>query len=168
MDMDDKNKVLAEKKIDLTQIPAGLFTKPAYLFAITILSIFFSEALVMLFLSYLPSTSMLKIALWDATILSIIIFPLLILLVLRPMRNYLNKKNLIEKEKEKLIIELQDALAEVKTLKGLIPICTWCKKIRDDNGYWKKIESYIEEHSEAEFTHGICLTCAKKRFPGCF
>ena len=81
------------------------------------------------------------------------------------MRIYLNQKTLMEKEREKLIIELQDALAEIKTLKGLIPICTWCKKIRDDKGFWKKIEHYIEAHSEAKFTHGICPTCAKKEFP---
>ena len=74
----------------------------------------------------------------------------------------------MEKEREKLIIELQDALAEIKTLSGLIPICTWCKKIRDGNGFWKKIESYIEEHSEAEFTHGICPICVKKEFPEYF
>jgi hypothetical protein len=163
--MDDNNKVLVEKKNDLTQVSAGLFTKPGYLFAITILSVFFSEALVMLFLSYLPSTSLLKVALLDATMLSIIVFPMLFLLVLRPMRNYLNQRTLMEKEREKLIIELQVALAEIKILKGLIPICTWCKNIRADNGDWIKIESYIEEHSEAEFTHGICLTCAKKEFP---
>jgi hypothetical protein len=163
--MDDNNKVLVEKKNELTQVSAGLFNKPGYLFAITILSVFFSEALVMLFLSYLPSTSLLKVALLDATMLSIIIFPMLFLLVLRPLQNYMKQRTLLEKEREKLIIELQDALAEIKILKGLIPICTWCKNIRDENGDWIKIESYIEENSEAEFTHGICLTCAKKEFP---
>ena len=73
-----------------------------------------------------------------------------------------------DKEKSKLIIELQDALAEVKTLSGLIPICSWCKKIRDDKGYWNRIESYIKEHSEAEFTHGICPQCAEKQYPELF
>lgn len=56
--------------------------------------------------------------------------------------------------------QLQQALNEVKTLKGLLPICASCKKIRDDTGYWKQIESYIKDHSEAEFTHGICPECA--------
>ena len=156
---------MAEKKINLAEVSAGIFTKPKYLFAITILSIFFSEALVMLFLSYLPSTSLLKVALLDATVLSIIILPMLFILVLRPMQKYLNQKILMEKEREKLIIELQDALAEIKTLSGIIPICAWCNKIRDENGYWKKIKRYIEEHSEAEFTGGICPICAKKEFP---
>ena len=72
----------------------------------------------------------------------------------------------LTKEKEKLIVELQEALAKVKTLSGLLPICSSCKKIRDDNGYWNQIESYIRQHSEADFTHGICPTCAKMLYPG--
>jgi PAS domain S-box-containing protein len=67
-----------------------------------------------------------------------------------------------EEEREKLISALQDALANVKTLKGLLPICAWCKKIRDDKGYWTKVEIYIKEHSDASFTHGICPECLKK------
>ena len=65
-------------------------------------------------------------------------------------------------ERERLIAELQDALAQVKTLRGLIPICATCKKIRDDRGLWRQIESYIQEHSDADFSHGICPDCAKK------
>jgi PAS domain S-box-containing protein len=64
-----------------------------------------------------------------------------------------------ELEREKLIIELQDALGKIKTLKGLLPICAWCKKVRDDNGYWKQVEQYVSEHSDAEFTHGMCPDC---------
>jgi PAS domain S-box-containing protein len=70
-----------------------------------------------------------------------------------------------EEEREKLIQELQKALAEVKTLSGLIPICASCKKIRDDKGYWGQIESYISDHSEAEFSHGLCPECMKKLYP---
>lgn len=58
--------------------------------------------------------------------------------------------------------KLQKALSEVKTLSGLIPICAWCKKIRDDKGYWSEVEKYIGEHSKAEFTHGMCPECIKK------
>ena len=65
-------------------------------------------------------------------------------------------------ERERLIAELQDALAQVKTLRGLIPICATCKKIRDDQGLWRQIESYIQEHSDADFSHGICPDCAAK------
>ena len=70
-----------------------------------------------------------------------------------------------ENEKEKLIVELQEALDKVKLLSGLLPICASCKKIRDDQGYWKQIETYIHEHSEAKFSHGICPECATKLYP---
>jgi len=60
------------------------------------------------------------------------------------------------------IIELQTALAQIKTLKGLLPICMYCKKIRDDKQYWQQVESYVTTHSEAEFSHGICPDCYKK------
>ncbi len=71
----------------------------------------------------------------------------------------------VEEEREKLIIELREALAKIKTLRGLIPICASCKKIRDDKGYWNQLEAYIQKHSEAEFTHGICPECAEKLYP---
>ena len=61
--------------------------------------------------------------------------------------------------------ELETALAEIKTLRGIIPICANCKKIRDDQGYWNQIESYIRDHSEAEFSHSICPDCARKLYP---
>ena len=63
------------------------------------------------------------------------------------------------------LAELKEALAEVKTLRGLIPICSSCKKIRDDKGTWNRIESYIAAHSEAEFTHGICPQCIRELYP---
>jgi len=66
------------------------------------------------------------------------------------------------REKDELIARLQEALDNVKKLSGLIPICSNCKKIRNDEGYWKQIEGYISEHSEARFSHGICPDCAKK------
>jgi hypothetical protein len=68
---------------------------------------------------------------------------------------------LIKKEKE-LQAGIQEALASVKTLSGLLPICANCKKIRNDKGYWDQIEGYIQKHSEAQFTHGICPECAEK------
>jgi len=70
-----------------------------------------------------------------------------------------------EKEKESLITELQGSLKKVKLLSGLLPICSSCKKIRDDKGYWNQIDSYVREHSEAEFSHSICPDCAKKLYP---
>jgi PAS domain S-box-containing protein len=68
-------------------------------------------------------------------------------------------------EREKLILELQEAIRKVKQLNGLLPICSSCKRIRDDQGYWSKIETYIREHSDAEFTHGICPECEKRLYP---
>jgi PAS domain S-box-containing protein len=77
----------------------------------------------------------------------------------------ITQRKTLEKEREHLIGELQDALAQVKQLSGLLPICSACKKIRDDKGYWSQIETYITEHSEALFTHSICPGCAKKLYP---
>lgn len=71
-----------------------------------------------------------------------------------------------EAERERLIAELRDALSRVKTLQGLLPICASCKRIRDDRGYWNQIESYVGEHSEAEFSHGVCPECVQKLYPG--
>jgi len=65
-------------------------------------------------------------------------------------------------EREKLITDLQTALAKVKQLSGFLPICASCKKIRDDKGYWSQVEEYIRDHSEVEFSHGICPDCAVK------
>lgn len=70
-----------------------------------------------------------------------------------------------EEEREKLVLELQGALENVKTLSGLLPICANCKKIRDDKGYWNQIEAYIRDHSEADFSHSICPECGKKLYP---
>lgn len=78
------------------------------------------------------------------------------------------EKRRAEEERERLILELQEALARVKTLSGLIPICASCKKIRDDQGYWNQLETYIQEHSEAEFSHSICPECMKKLYPELF
>ena len=74
----------------------------------------------------------------------------------------------LEEERENLIAELQDALASIKTLKGMLPICSSCKKVRDDKGYWNQIEAYVSEHSDAEFTHAICPDCAQRLYPDYF
>jgi hypothetical protein len=74
-------------------------------------------------------------------------------------------RKLAEQERERLITDLQSALNRVKQLSGFIPICASCKNIRNDKGYWQKIEQYISEHSDAQFSHSICLDCAKKLYP---
>ena len=68
-------------------------------------------------------------------------------------------------EKEALVKELQGAIDKINTLSGLIPICAWCKKIRNDQGYWQTVEQYVSEHSRAEFSHSMCPDCEKKYFP---
>ncbi|HRT05209.1 MAG TPA: PAS domain S-box protein [Kiritimatiellia bacterium] len=70
-----------------------------------------------------------------------------------------------EQERERLVAEREKALAEIKVLGGLLPICMSCKKIRDDQGYWNQIETYIRSHSQAEFSHSLCPECAHKLYP---
>ncbi len=77
----------------------------------------------------------------------------------------LEKRDEAEQAQDQLIQKLREALAEVKQLSGLLPICSSCKKIRDDQGYWNQIENYLKQHSEAEFTHGICPECARRLYP---
>jgi hypothetical protein len=74
----------------------------------------------------------------------------------------LTRSNLELTEKNR---EIEQALSEVKTLSGLLPICASCKKIRDDKGYWNRLEAYIYKHTNAQFTHGFCPDCAKKLYP---
>jgi PAS domain S-box-containing protein len=77
----------------------------------------------------------------------------------------ISERKEVEAERNRLVLDLQNALAEVKTLKGIIPICCYCKKIRDDKGFWTQVEEYISAHSDADLSHGICPECAKKYFP---
>jgi hypothetical protein len=88
-----------------------------------------------------------------------------ILSLLYVQQREMNIRKKAEGEREVLVRELQKALSEVKQLSGLLPICSHCKKIRDDKGYWNQIEAYIQDHSDAEFSHSICQECAKKHYP---
>jgi hypothetical protein len=72
------------------------------------------------------------------------------------------------KRKRELETRIQEAMANIKVLGGLIPICSNCKKIRNDKGYWDLLEGYIQQHSEAKFSHGICPDCAKLLYPDVF
>ena len=82
------------------------------------------------------------------------------------LKQEMDQRKAREQELKKRTQELEQALREVKVLRGFIPICASCKKIRNDRGYWQLVEAYIREHSEAEFSHGICPDCIKKFFPG--
>ena len=81
------------------------------------------------------------------------------------LKKEIDRRKNREQELLNLNRELKNSIETIKTLRGLIPICANCKKIRDDKGYWSQIESYIQKHSEAEFSHGICPECARKLYP---
>ena len=83
----------------------------------------------------------------------------------RRLAREIEKRAALEQEQGKLIQNLQRAIAEVKTLKGIIPICASCKNIRDDKGYWNQVEEYVQNHTDAEFSHGICPDCMEKLYP---
>jgi hypothetical protein len=83
-----------------------------------------------------------------------------VLLVIRDV----TERRRMELEREELITKLTTARADVKTLSGLLPICSSCKKIRDDSGYWRTLERYISDHSEAQFSHGLCDECMRKLY----
>jgi len=75
------------------------------------------------------------------------------------------ERSCVEQERKGLLLQLQDAVGNIKTLRGLLPICASCKRIRDDKGYWNQVEDYIKDRSEAVFTHGVCDECARKEYP---
>lgn len=87
-------------------------------------------------------------------------------LLCRSLRYAIERKRLTL-ELMKTVADLREALREVKTLSSLLPICSYCKKIRDDKGYWQSLEKYFLEHSEMRFSHGLCPECLKKYYPGC-
>lgn len=86
------------------------------------------------------------------------------------LKGQINNKHLLSRailysiERQKLLIDLDNKMKEIKTLRGLIPVCAWCRKIRDEKGYWVQVEEYLEEHTDAAFTHGMCEECSEKAF----
>jgi len=98
--------------------------------------------------------------------LAVVVLFLMATFIFRPLvlsvRRHLNERRMATRQHDKLVKELQDALANVKTLHGLIPICAECKNIRNGEGQWLKLEDYISTHSNADFTHGYCMDCQYK------
>lgn len=128
---------------------------------------------------YWPQARPLSLRLWtDLAMLAFVLVELVLFrnLAISQYRGLSSRKALertladlkdSRRETEELLQErVQEALQEVKILSGLLPICAWCKCVRDDSGYWARIEAYVSEHSEASFTHSICPDCAKKNFEG--
>ncbi|HOU85991.1 MAG TPA: hypothetical protein PK158_14210 [Spirochaetota bacterium] len=116
------------------------------------------------------------ISIWNSHIITIVFSTILALIVSffvlkreNKIKSTINQKNQeLEKAKRDLvenINRLEEASRNIKILSGLIPICSSCKKIRDDAGYWHQIEKYIKEHSDAVFSHGLCPICAKELYP---
>jgi K+-sensing histidine kinase KdpD len=103
-----------------------------------------------------PPYSSPLVPLWNAMVR--LGFFVIVVTVLSRLEQALNKQR-------QLIAELREALSRIRTLSGLLPICASCKRIRDDQGYWNQLEAYIQEHSEVEFSHGICPECARKLYP---
>jgi PAS domain S-box-containing protein len=77
----------------------------------------------------------------------------------------ITKRKQVEKERERLIRDLKEALKEIKTLRGILPLCSFCKKVRDDRGYWEQVDVYIHKHSQADISHSVCPECAKEHYP---
>lgn len=140
----------------------SLYQHPGYLLLITTITIFFSEVLVMVVLLYMPFLSSYQAAFVDAMLLIIVIFPSLYFFIFKPQNQQIAQRRRAESEKDTVIVKLNMALAEVKTLRGIIPICAWCKKIRDDKGFWQQVETYVSSRSDAIFSHGMCPECVDK------
>lgn len=85
-------------------------------------------------------------------------------LLLKAVRYAIQRQGML-REKDRLVNELKDALRNVQILQGLLPICSACKRIRNDNGYWQQVEEYFTRHSNAKFSHGICPECVKTIYP---
>jgi len=77
----------------------------------------------------------------------------------------ITEKIRIKKERDKVAEELKRAVKEIKTLRGILPLCSYCKKVRDDKGYWQQVDHYIQKHTEADVSHSICPECLKEHFP---
>jgi len=120
---------------------------------------------VMLVLRRFAPSSMPHDALIDALVVALLMFPAILVLVVRPLRRQIAMRRETERALRKTITALDKAAAEVRHLRGLLPICASCKRIRNASGSWDQIERYIAANSEASFTHGICPNCCHELYP---
>ena len=77
----------------------------------------------------------------------------------------ISKQKQMKEEREKLILHLQEAIKEIKALRGILPVCSFCKRVRDDQGFWEQVDVYLQKHSLADISHSICPECAKEHYP---
>lgn len=156
--------------LDVILFATGAFAgKPYYLSIMegTLASRFIIALFAMPFLyGYLHWQSNIKgIAIENRPVLAILKEVAEIKMELSLAQQEIERRKIAEAERDKVITELQKALSEVKTLRGFLPICASCKSIRDDKGYWNRIEAYIQQHSDVVLSHSICPDCAKKLYP---
>lgn len=142
-------------------------TSPLTVFLVIIISVLVVETLLMIMLSMSGAETMTGAQhkfyiLLDGLLLCLFLSPLLLKFVYWPMKKSVEQIDKAKLEREKTIHELKKALAEVKQLRGIIPICASCKNIRNDEGLWQQVEAYIEEHSDADFSHSMCPDCAAR------
>lgn len=141
------------------------FLAPLKLLVVLVVTMLVVETFIMLVL--LPSLRLpdRTEAFIDVFLLIALLFPALYFFSFRPLIVSIAARKKAEEEKEKIIGELTEAIARIRVLNGLLPICSNCKKIRDDSGYWNQLEGYIQQHTDAEFSHGICPECMRKLYP---
>lgn len=160
------SEMSTEGSVVATPHASRLRESPAFLLALLLLTVLASEFVVMLALARFAPSSISVYALLDAVVVTVLMFPVLLLLVVRPMRQQIAKRTATEAVLRKTINALEAASAEARSLRGLLPICASCKRIRDTQGQWDRLEHYIEAHSDASFTHSICPECTRVLYPG--
>ena len=128
--------------------------------SITVLSIVLSFLLSLLVRVWFLDQPVAGSSIWIAALIPALIAPPFSYFII----DLLNQLDQSEHERSKLVSELQEALDRIEVLDGLLPICSACKKIRDKNGLWHQVESYIRDRSRAEFSHGICPECAQELY----
>lgn len=143
--------VFLEKKI-------AIWTYALCLTIIAIIGILFVEGIVVTNIN----TYNTFISVWVSAFVTFSVVLGMVIFLVGSINQTLNSKLI---DLKRLYASLQKAKDEIKTLRGILPICSFCKKIRDDRGYWNQIEAYIQDHSEASFSHSLCKDCAKKHYP---
>jgi hypothetical protein len=138
------------------------FSRPSYLLLTTASTIFISEIFIMMVMKFLPPLSALPEAILDAALLILMVFPSLYFFVFKLQNQHIEQYRRADADKDILIGELHKTLEEVKTLRGIVPVCASCKKIRDDNGFWQQVDVYLSTYSDAMISHGCCPECAEK------
>ena len=146
--------------------PKTSYSNPFRLLLIVAASVALAEAMIMFIFSSFNFTSRFQEAALDSILLLLFFIPVLYIFFYKPFRIDIKEREKAEIEKDAAIAKLESAIVEIKVLKGFIPICANCKKIRDDEGYWQHVEKYIRDRSEVEFSHAICPDCSKKLYPG--